>query len=43
MSHLRAIRTSTWVLLAIFLLWLYPLHGRRLLEIKDFLAAKRGE
>jgi GPH family glycoside/pentoside/hexuronide:cation symporter len=35
--------TSIGFLLAIFLLWLYPLHGQRLKDIKDKLAAKRGE
>jgi GPH family glycoside/pentoside/hexuronide:cation symporter len=35
--------TSFGFLLAIFLLWLYPLHGKRLQEIKDSLKAKRGE
>lgn len=34
--------TSIGFLLAIFLLWLYPLHGKRLQEIKDALRAKRG-
>jgi len=36
------IPTSLGFLLAIFLLWLYPLHGKRLKEIKDTLAAKKG-
>jgi glycoside/pentoside/hexuronide:cation symporter, GPH family len=35
--------TSIGFLLAIFLLWRYPLHGKRLQEIKDTLNAKRGE
>jgi glycoside/pentoside/hexuronide:cation symporter, GPH family len=37
------IPTTIGFLFAIFLLWLYPLHGKRLQEIKDFLKAKRGE
>jgi GPH family glycoside/pentoside/hexuronide:cation symporter len=37
------IPTSIGFLLAIFLLWLYPLHGKRLQEIKNTLQAKRGE
>jgi GPH family glycoside/pentoside/hexuronide:cation symporter len=35
--------TSIGFLLAIFLLWLYPLHGQRLKDIKAALTAKRGE
>jgi len=35
--------TTLGFLLAIFLLWLYPLHGQRLKDIKAMLAAKRGE
>jgi GPH family glycoside/pentoside/hexuronide:cation symporter len=35
--------TSIGFLLAIFLLWLYPLHGQRLKDIKARLATKRGE
>lgn len=35
--------TSIGFLLAIFLLWLYPLHGKRLAEIKEVLKKKRGE
>lgn len=35
--------TSVGFLLAIFLLWLYPLHGKYLQEIKDTLKNKRGE
>jgi len=35
--------TSIGFLLAIFLLWLYPLHGERLKDIKAKLAAKKGE
>lgn len=35
--------TSIGFLLAIFLLWLYPLHGKRLAEIKAALSRKRGE
>ncbi|MBN8655057.1 MAG: MFS transporter [Anaerolineae bacterium] len=35
--------TSIGFLLAIFLLWLYPLHGKYLQEIKDTLKNKRGE
>jgi len=35
--------TTLGFLLAIFLLWLYPLHGQRLKDIKARLAAKRGE
>jgi GPH family glycoside/pentoside/hexuronide:cation symporter len=35
--------TSIGFLLAIFLLWLYPLHGQRLKDIKAKLAAKKGE
>jgi len=34
--------TSIGFLLAIFLLWLYPLHGKRLTDIRDVLEAKRG-
>jgi GPH family glycoside/pentoside/hexuronide:cation symporter len=34
--------TSLGFLLAIALLWLYPLHGKRLGEIKAALAAKKG-
>jgi len=37
------IPTTLGFLLAIFLLWLYPLHGQRLKDIKTTLAAKRGE
>jgi GPH family glycoside/pentoside/hexuronide:cation symporter len=36
------IPTSIGFLLAIFLLWLYPLHSERLNEIKAALAAKKG-
>jgi glycoside/pentoside/hexuronide:cation symporter, GPH family len=35
--------TTIGFLLAIFLLWLYPLHGQRLKDIKVALTAKRGE
>jgi GPH family glycoside/pentoside/hexuronide:cation symporter len=35
--------TSIGFLLAIFLLWLYPLHGQRLKDIKATLEAKKGE
>lgn len=35
--------TTFGFLLAIFLLWLYPLHGQRLKDIKEKLAIKRGE
>jgi GPH family glycoside/pentoside/hexuronide:cation symporter len=35
--------TSIGFLLAIFLLWLYPLHGQRLKDVKAKLAAKRGD
>ena len=35
--------TTLGFLLAIFLLWLYPLHGQRLKDIKATLEAKRGE
>jgi GPH family glycoside/pentoside/hexuronide:cation symporter len=35
--------TSIGFLLAIFLLWFYPLHGKRLQEIREFLKAKRGD
>lgn len=35
--------TSIGFLLAIFLLWLYPLHGKYLQEIKETLIKKRGE
>jgi GPH family glycoside/pentoside/hexuronide:cation symporter len=35
--------TTIGFLLAIFLLWLYPLHGQRLKDIKAALTAKRGE
>jgi GPH family glycoside/pentoside/hexuronide:cation symporter len=34
--------TSLGFLLAIFLLWLYPLHGRRLTEIRQVLSEKRA-
>ncbi len=37
------IPTSLGFLFAIFLLWLYPLHGKRLQDIKNTLNAKRGE
>ncbi len=37
------IPTSLGFLLAIFLLWLYPLHGKRLQDIKDTLDAKKNE
>ncbi len=37
------IPTSIGFLLAIFLLWLYPLHGRRLKEIRVALAARIGQ
>ena len=37
------IPTSIGFLLAIFLLWLYPLHGKRLQDIKDTLTAKKSE
>ena len=33
---------SIGFVLAIFLLWLYPLHGKRLQAIKDTLTAKKG-
>ncbi len=36
------IPTSIGFLVAIFLLWLYPLHGKRLQEIRQALLAKRG-
>jgi glycoside/pentoside/hexuronide:cation symporter, GPH family len=35
--------TTIGFLLAIFLLWLYPLHGQRLKDIRAKLAVKRGE
>jgi len=35
--------TSIGFLLAIFLLWLYPLHGQRLKDVKTKLAAKKGQ
>jgi GPH family glycoside/pentoside/hexuronide:cation symporter len=35
--------TTIGFLFAIFLLWLYPLHGKRLQDIREFLKAKRGE
>lgn len=35
--------TAIGFLLAIFLLWLYPLHGKRLRDIREFQKAKRGE
>lgn len=35
--------TSIGFLLAIFLLWLYPLHGRKLTEIREKLKLKRGD
>jgi GPH family glycoside/pentoside/hexuronide:cation symporter len=34
--------TTIGFLLAIYLLWLYPLHGKRLQEIKDALQAKKA-
>jgi GPH family glycoside/pentoside/hexuronide:cation symporter len=34
--------TSIGFLVAIFLLWLYPLHGEYLNQIKETLKAKRG-
>jgi GPH family glycoside/pentoside/hexuronide:cation symporter len=34
--------TSVGFLLAIFMLWLFPLHGRRLQEIRDALAARKA-
>jgi glycoside/pentoside/hexuronide:cation symporter, GPH family len=37
------IPTTIGFLFAIFLLWLYPLHGQRLKDIKATLAAKRGD
>jgi GPH family glycoside/pentoside/hexuronide:cation symporter len=36
------IPTTIGFLLAIYLLWLYPLHGKRLQEIKAALEAKKG-
>jgi Na+/melibiose symporter-like transporter len=33
--------TSIGFLLAIFLLWLYPLHGKYLSDIKDMLRSKQ--
>jgi GPH family glycoside/pentoside/hexuronide:cation symporter len=35
--------TSIGFLLAIFLLWLYPLHGKRLADIREALKAKQEE
>jgi len=35
--------TTIGFLLAIFLLWLYPLHGKRLQDIRNTLKTKRGE
>ena len=35
--------TSIGFLLAIFLLWFYPLHGKKLADIRNALEAKRGE
>jgi GPH family glycoside/pentoside/hexuronide:cation symporter len=35
--------TSIGFLLAIFLLWLYPLHGQRLKDVKARLAEKKGQ
>jgi GPH family glycoside/pentoside/hexuronide:cation symporter len=35
--------TTIGFLFAIFLLWLYPLHGKRLQDIREFLKTKRGE
>jgi GPH family glycoside/pentoside/hexuronide:cation symporter len=35
--------TAVGFLLAILLLWLYPLHGRYLQEVREALIAKRGE
>jgi GPH family glycoside/pentoside/hexuronide:cation symporter len=37
------IPTTIGFLFAIFLLWLYPLHGERLSEIRQKLDAKREE
>jgi GPH family glycoside/pentoside/hexuronide:cation symporter len=37
------IPTSIGFLLAIFLLWLYPLHGQRLKDVKAILTAKRAK
>ncbi len=34
--------TSIGFLLAIFLLWLYPLHGKRVADIREALEAKKG-
>jgi hypothetical protein len=34
--------TSIGFLLAIFFLWLYPLHGKKLEEIQSTLKIKRG-
>ena len=34
--------TSIGFLLAIFLLWLYPLHGKYLQEIRETLAQKKN-
>jgi len=35
--------TTVGFLFAIFLLWLYPLHGKRLQDIRNTLKIKRGE
>ncbi len=35
--------TSIGFLLAIFLLWLYPLHGKKLADIREALKLKRGD
>ncbi len=37
-----SVPTTTGFLLAIYLLWLYPLHGKRLTEIKQALLAKQS-
>jgi Na+/melibiose symporter-like transporter len=34
--------TTIGFLLAIYLLWLYPLHGKRLVDIHDALEKKRA-
>ena len=40
--HFLTIPTSIGFLLAIFLLWLYPLHGDTLKQIKEILSGKRA-
>jgi hypothetical protein len=35
--------TTIGFLFAILLLWLYPLHGKKLVEIREKLGSKRGD